>query len=130
KYVAFVRGELKKMKGEIKIPISDFHEQKFRKQAKTKSAITRYQVTAIRKGFSVVDVFPETGRTNQIRIHFSKIGHPLLGERVYAFRKDFAVNFRRLALHAAEIRWQHPVSKKKIKVEAELPEDMREFLKK
>ena len=53
-----------------------------------------------RKLFSIVEVEPLTGRTNQIRIHFSKIGHPLVGERKYAFARDYDVKFKRTALHA------------------------------
>ena len=48
---------------------------------------------------------PITGRTNQIRIHFAKIGHPLVGEDKYAFRRDFALRFRRTALHALRLEW-------------------------
>ena len=44
------------------------------------------------KDFTVVNVQPITGRTNQIRIHFENIGHPLVGEDVYAFRKDFPLS--------------------------------------
>jgi len=79
--------------------------------------------------FSVVDVVPETGRKNQIRIHFRDIGHPLLGETVYAFRKDLPVHFRRCALHAGLLSWLQPVSRRTVRSEAPLPDDMMTFLK-
>lgn len=75
-------------------------------------------------------VSPLTGRTHQIRIHFRDIGHPLLGERLYAFRKDFQVDCKRLALHLNEVRWQQPITHKKVMVTSDLPEDMKAFLKK
>ncbi len=140
KYIAFVRGELEKQGGEIRSPIrpnfgkgqkgGGIRAPRQRRGARVKSAITRYNVQAVKAGFSVVEVFPKTGRTNQIRIHFSERGHPLLGERVYAFGKDFPVKFSRLALHASELTWRHPVYKKQIKVASPLPGDMKEFLKK
>lgn len=126
KYVAFVRGRPKPAIGEIRFPVKDFHEQKF--GGKPKPACTRYKVTKAFNSFSVVEVEPVTGRTNQIRIHFAKIGHPLLGERLYAFGKDFDVKFRRVALHSRELTWPHPVTGKKIHVVCELAEDMARFL--
>src|SRR3989338_4109846 len=128
KYIAFVRGHLKPPQGEIKIPIKDFHQSKFQRHVKPKPATTRYRVLAVKKKFSVVEVTPLTGRTNQIRIHFSAIDHPLLGERIYAFGKDFDIKFRRVALHANEIRWRHPVTQQPVQVISELPEDMKNFV--
>ncbi len=92
------------------------------------SALTHYRVRDYHKNFTVVDVVPITGRTNQIRIHFAKIGHPLVGEDKYAFRKDFELRFRRTALHAARLEWPHPVTGKMLVAEAPLPEDMMKFL--
>jgi len=128
RYIAFVRGHLNRPQGEIRIPIKDFHQQKFQRHLRPKPALTRYRVLQAKKKFSVVEVVPVTGRTNQIRIHFSQIEHPLLGERIYAFGKDFDVKFRRVALHASEIKWRHPVTKQWVKVESELPEDMNNFV--
>ena len=130
KYIAFVRGHLKRPQGEIKIPIKDFHQNKFQRHLRPKPAATRYRVLQVKKKFSIVEVVPVTGRTNQIRIHFSEIGHPLLGERIYAFGKDFDIKFRRVALHANEIKWRHPVTQQWIKVVSELSPDMEEFVNK
>ena len=129
KYIAFVRGHLKRPYGEIAIPIKDFHQNKYQQHVRPKPAITRFRVLQVRKKFSIVEVVPVTGRTNQIRIHFSEIGNPLLGERIYAFGKDFEIKFRRVALHANEIKWRHPVAKEWVKVVSELPEDMKSFTK-
>ena len=82
------------------------------------------------KDFTVVKVMPITGRTNQIRIHFCKIGHPLVGEDKYAFRRDFALRFRRTALHALRLEWPQMSGGGIIKVESPLASDMVDFLAK
>ena len=134
KYIAFIRGRLDKQNGEMRSAVRSLPGHRYRATlpgtSRAKSAVTRYRVISVKGAFSVVEVSPETGRTNQIRIHFSERGHPLLGERVYAFGRDFPVKFRRLALHAGELIWRHPVYKKPIKVTSPLPEDMKKFLKK
>lgn len=129
-YVAFVRGKLKNKIGEIKGPVQDYTQRRFRHGKGAKLAITRYKVLEVRRLFSVVEVYPLTGRTNQIRIHFSQIDHPLLGERKYAFGRDFPVKFRRTALHAHKLAWVHPVYKKPIRILSPLPKDMEDFLAK
>ncbi len=129
-YIAFVQGKLKKPIGEIKSAIKDFEERRFAWTSLPKMSLTRYKVLTVKKEFSVVAVYPLTGRTNQIRIHFSDIGHPLLGERKYAFGRDYALKFRRTALHAQDLKWVHPIHKKQIQVHSPLPEDMNQFLQK
>lgn len=134
KYIAFVRGELKHATGEMNRPVRDYHEYKATGKTGQRlplhaahPARTAYRVIEEKKGYSVVEVFPKTGRTHQIRLHFQQLGHPLLGERLYAHGKDFPVNFRRLALHALELRWRHPVFKRQMTVEAPLAADMQKF---
>jgi len=126
-YIAFVHGRLKDRAGEIKSFIKDFDQRRFNRHSHPKMSITRYKVLEAKKDFSVLEVSPLTGRTNQIRIQFSEIGHPLLGERKYAFGKDFVLKFRRTALHARSLKWFDPVLKKEIKVESPLPEDMKQL---
>ncbi len=131
KYIAFVRGKIKNPAGEIKSVIQDFHEKKHNRQREKspgKLALTRYKVLAVKHLFSVVEVYPLTGRTNQIRIHLGQIGHPILGERLYAFGKDFPIKFKRVALHASEVSFKHPLTGKKIIVRAELAKDMENFI--
>jgi RluA family pseudouridine synthase len=114
-YVAVVHGSLSGH-GRISIPIEG------------SPALTKYHVVETRGLFSVVRVFPETGRTNQIRIHFKQIDHPLVGETKFAFRKDYALKAKRAMLHALQLEFNHPVTARFIKVEAGLPDDMRAFL--
>jgi len=128
-YLAFVRGCPHPQAGLLTAGIKDFYQQKYARTSRARSAQTRYQTIRRAKGFSVVQVQPRTGRTNQIRIHFSEIGSPLLGERVYAFRRDFEVDMKRLALHCHILRFENPVTGGRIRVVSGLPNDMAEFLK-
>ncbi|MBL7210456.1 MAG: 23S rRNA pseudouridine(955/2504/2580) synthase, partial [Candidatus Omnitrophica bacterium] len=73
---------------------------------------------------------PVTGRTNQLRVHFKQIGHPVVGESKFAFRKDFKLRFRRLCLHAKSLEFTHPLSGKTINLSVDLPKDLQEFLDK
>ncbi len=129
-YVAFVHGRVAQPRGKIRIPIKDFHQRKFARHLPAQSALTHYEVEEYYKNFTVVKVMPITGRTNQIRIHFAKIGHPLVGEDKYAFRRDFALRFKRTTLHALRLEWPRMTGGGMIKVEAPLAQDMADFLKK
>jgi len=117
-YLAFIQGNLAPLQGEIKNPIAG------------QSAVTRYKVIAKRKDFDIVEASPLTGRTNQIRIHFKEIGHPILGERKFAFRRDFKLKAKRLCLHAQKLEFQHPATKKILSVEIDLEQDLKNFLAK
>jgi RluA family pseudouridine synthase len=127
-YIAFVHGRVAEPRGKIRIPIKDFHQRKFERHLPAQSALTHYEVQDYYKDFTVVKVMPITGRTNQIRIHFAKIGHPLVGEDKYAFRRDFALRFRRTALHALRLEWPNLAGGPMINVEVPLPKDMSDFL--
>ena len=129
-YIAFVHGRVAESRGKIRIPIKDFYQRKFARHLPAQSALTHYEVEDYYKNFTVVRVMPITGRTNQIRIHFAKIGHPLVGEDKYAFRRDFALRFRRTALHALCLEWPQMTGERMIKVEAPLARDMLDFLEK
>ncbi len=121
-YRAFAHGRIKKDFDTITQPIYN------RNKSRLESAVTKYTVLERRKDYTVVDAEPVTGRTNQIRIHFKMIGHPLVGESVFVFRKDFKLKFKRVALHARSIVFTHPVTKEKITFESPLPNDMERFL--
>ncbi len=121
-YIAFVHGRVAKDFDIIKKRIYNRNKNKF------DEAVTKYKTIERREDFTVVEAQPLTGRTNQIRIHFKSIGHPLVGESVFAFRKDFKLKFKRAALHASYIRFKHPVTKKELDFSAPIPGDMERFL--
>ena len=116
KYIAFVHGKLTPAQGVISSAIEG------------KSALTKYRVTREKSNYSVVEVSPVTGRTNQIRIHFKSIQHPLVGEDKFVFRKDFALRFRRLCLEAQELNFKHPVTGKHLTINIDLADDLKDFL--
>ena len=123
-YIAFVNGKVAKDFDIIRKRIYN------RNKNRLDEAVTKYKTIERREDFTIVEVEPVTGRTNQIRIHFKEIGHPLVGESVFAFRKDFKLKFKRTALHASYIRFAHPVTKKSLEFSAPMPGDMEAFLKK
>ena len=90
-------------------------------QPKSQWALTRYQVVARKNGYTALEVELFTGRTHQIRIHLSEIGHPIVGEWVYAPRKKRET---RLALHAARLQFMHPFTDQELKFEAGWPSDL------
>ncbi len=116
KYIAFVQGILPKNQGEIKNTIEGLN------------ASTKYKVIQRRRDFTVIEVMPLTGRTNQIRIHFKNIGHPLVGESKFAFRKDFKLKAKRICLHSKSLRFIQPITREVIYVDSKLAKDLEEFL--
>ena len=117
-YLAFVRGIPQKNQGEIKNRIEGL------------SAQTRYKVIEKRKDFAILEINPLTGRTNQIRIHLKQIGHPILGESKFAFRRDFTIKAKRLMLQAAGLEFKHPVTGSQLCLRLGLPDDLKKFLDK
>ena len=116
KYIAFVQGKLSQPQGVISSAIEG------------KSALTKYRVIQEKSNYSVVEVSPVTGRTNQIRIHFKHIQHPLVGEDKFVFRKDFALRFKRICLEAKELNFKHPVTGKNLMISIDLAADLEKFL--
>ena len=77
----------------------------------------------------------ETGRTHQVRVHMTSIGHPLLGDPVYGrgrvVHRDLLnqLDFKRQALHAAELGFVHPISKESLSFKSAVPSDMQELFR-
>ena len=91
-----------------------------------RSAITHYVVRARGAGLALLDVGLETGRTHQIRVHLSHLGHPVLGDRVYGGLSDLsrALGLERPFLHAFRLTWPDPAGGDPVTVEEPLPEDL------
>jgi 23S rRNA pseudouridine1911/1915/1917 synthase len=98
-----------------------------------KPARTSYRVLARYGQAALVECRLETGRTHQVRVHMASIGHPLLGDQVYCgsgktHRKLLnELKFIRQALHAAELGFTHPVTKRKMSFASAMPSDMQEL---
>lgn len=130
-YVAVVRGKLKEKVGTIDAPIG--RNSKDRKKmgvvANGKRAVTHYKVIKELDDCSVIEVRLETGRTHQIRVHMSYIGHPLLGDSVYSNGKN-KYGFVGQALHAKILGFIHPSTGEYMEFSSNLPEEFEKLLAK
>ncbi|MGN1343638.1 MAG: RluA family pseudouridine synthase, partial [Traorella sp.] len=91
-----------------------------------KNAITHFRVIERFKEYTLVECRLETGRTHQIRVHMQYIGHPIMGDPKYSYRKTRECNGQ--MLHAHQLTFIHPTTQEKIVVEAELPQQFQEIL--
>jgi len=102
-----------------------------RRQARGKLAITHVEVLERLRNAALISLRLETGRTNQIRIHMSEDGHPLIGEKIYLRKfKGNAVESPRLMLHAAELGFIHPHTGAPLSFQSPLPQAFAEMLEK
>ena len=141
-YVALVHGWFKQPKGTIAAPISRDVQRRTRmttRGAGGRSAVSHYEVVKqLESGygkFSLVRVKIETGRTHQIRVHLSSIGHPIVGDSLYGApaeikppKGSLALSLQRQFLHAANVEFRQPRSGKALRFESDLPADLSEFL--
>jgi len=93
-----------------------------------REALTNYKVTASNGEYSLLELYPKTGRTHQLRVHLKHIGNLVVGDQKYAPRKIAKadlIKFGRLMLHAKSIKFVHPATKEKITLVAPLPNDLK-----
>lgn len=128
RYLAITRGIPQPLKGTYRSYLASDARRVQRSVAKGHGelAITHYQVIEELQNAAVVQVQLETGKRNQIRVHFGEAGHPLVGEHRYTERKD--TSFDRQALHAAELELKHPRHGNMVSAASPLPDDMRGFV--
>lgn len=129
-YSAVVYGNVKNEKGTVNAPIGR-HPVK-RKQmsvvANGREAVTHYEVVERLKGFTVLKLRLETGRTHQIRVHMAHIGHPVAGDDVYGPKKVIT-ELCGQCLHARKVGFIHPKTLEYLEFETELPEYFKNFIK-
>lgn len=126
-YLAIVHGELEQDSGVIDAPIARKKESIIERTVckAGQHAITHYKVKERLHGATVVDVQLETGRTHQIRVHFSYLGHPLFGDSLYGGKR---LDIERQALHSHQLRFYHPFLEREMSFSAPLPDDMERLL--
>jgi 23S rRNA pseudouridine1911/1915/1917 synthase len=123
-YLALVSGELKPREGVIDAPIARNPRDRKRMAvvAGGREARTRYKVLRSNGEYSLVEAFPETGRTHQVRVHFASLGHPLVGDHVYGKRSAF---LGRQFLHAHLLGFSHPDTGEWREFTSPLPPDLQ-----
>ena len=121
-YLAIVDGNTKE-KGIINAPMGR-HPKDRKKRALIstgKEAITRYEKIINENGLSLLKVEIQTGRTHQIRVHLSSIGHPIYGDKVYS--KKYKSISTRMLLHSYRLKFKHPIKNKFIDIKDDIPKE-------
>ncbi len=127
-YRAFVYGNLKDDRGIINKPIGSSRGGAGPRSAKLphgkmRDALTTYRTMLRSPDVSYAEVFPKTGRTHQIRVHFAAIQHPVVGDRLYGAARGLLLGFTRVALHAYTLSIVHPTTQEEKTFTAPLPQD-------
>ncbi|HAA0650485.1 RluA family pseudouridine synthase [Listeria innocua] len=129
RYQAFTSGTLEEAAGSIEAPIGrkDVSIMERFVTPEGKYAKTNYEVLMRYNGFDHLAIQLETGRTHQIRVHFSYIGHPLIGDDMYGGDQEL---LKRQALHSCHLHLVHPVTEEYMAFDLPLPEDMEQIIQK
>jgi len=136
-YLAAVKGEVALDEGMIEKPLSRHARDRKRIAVREggRSAVTRYRVLGRRCGITLLELTPATGRTHQLRVHLTSIGHPILGDATYGgttrsvHLADHGATalvraLKRPALHALKLEFDHPATGRRLTFEAGPPEDL------
>lgn len=128
KYKALVWGIVESKSGIIDMPLGRGAKDRLRVVPKSggRESITEYKVEKYLDKYTLLDVNLKTGRTHQIRVHFSAIGHPVVGDPKYSKNKTA---LKRQFLHAYYLNFIDPFSKEVISIESKLPQELEKFLK-
>ena len=123
RYLALAEGKVKGLRGRIELPVGRSSSNRLRMAVvpQGKSALTEYRVLWRRPGFTFLECTIATGRTHQIRVHLSHIGHPLDGDGLYGADKRQAALLGRVFLHSWKLAFVHPVVQKRLSFTAFLP---------
>ena len=128
-YLAVVEGHLKKLNGTIDAPITRKENSIIERcvAENGEKSITHYKVLKqnFEKNYDIVECLLETGRTHQIRVHLSYIGHPLIGDTLYGNNSKY---ISRQALHAYKVEFIHPITNKLTQFTSDLPKDFVSFI--
>jgi 23S rRNA pseudouridine1911/1915/1917 synthase len=131
RYLAVLHGRLGSASGVVDAPIGrdPHHRQRMAVARGGRRALTRYRVLERFPGYTYVDVRLETGRTHQIRVHMASLEHPVVGDDTYGRAKGRSpVPLEGLALHAAELAFEHPFTRNRVQFSAALPARLERLL--
>ncbi|MCA9542768.1 MAG: RluA family pseudouridine synthase [Myxococcales bacterium] len=138
-YVTLVQGAPPAARGTVDLPIATVRRgglkmARLGRSRGAKTAVTDYRVLAKAGGMSLVECQPRTGRLHQIRAHMAHLGCAVLGDRDYGPRSPLDADFRRacgknaIFLHAGGLRFDHPVTGRRLTVVAPLPDELLAYL--
>ena len=130
-YIALVEGRLKEDTGTINKPIGRNKKDRLKMGIVDdgKRAVTHYEVLERYKNTTLIKCVLETGRTHQIRVHMASIGHPLVGDEVYGFKKQ-RFKLKGQVLHAKTLGFIHPKTKEYMEFTTNLPEYYNNLIEK
>lgn len=130
RYLALVRGAVAHDRFTVEAPLARVRARVRVRRGSGVEATTDAEVRERFPGATLLQVRPRTGRTHQIRVHLSSVGHPILGDRAYGGGGDDAarLGLRRPFLHAWRVALDHPRTGRRIEVEEPLPDDLLESL--
>lgn len=128
-YIAIVEGQMKKPKGTIENYLAESKTQNVYITTKEqgKKAITHYKQIKTNKQYSMLEVYLDTGRKNQIRVHLSSLHHPIVGDSKYGSQSN---PLKRLGLHAHEFMFVHPLTHKEMRFVSQTPKSFEKLFKK
>jgi 23S rRNA pseudouridine1911/1915/1917 synthase len=128
-YLALVDGQVQPREGIIEAPIGRDKRQR-KKMTVVRSgreAQTMYRAIEYFANHTLLEVRPHTGRTHQVRVHLAWLGYPIVGDTVYGRRRQRLLKSRHF-LHAARLRFTHPVTGEEVEFEAPLPQNLADVL--
>ncbi len=137
KYLALLAGNIKQRSGEITLAIGRHRTNRIKfssNSTSTKTAVTKWSLVKSYKSACLVEAEPHTGRTHQLRVHFSEIGYPILGDKLYGNKiqdsniKRLSKELNRQALHAFSLSFNHPLSNRRLYFEAPLAKDIEKTI--
>ncbi|MFP4481675.1 MAG: RluA family pseudouridine synthase [Thermovirgaceae bacterium] len=130
-YLVLLWSRPKRSKGRVDLPIGRDRRNRFRMAVSPsgKRAVTDYKVLWTHAGMSLASCKIHTGRTHQIRVHMKSLGCPVVGDQLYAPRREKALPSGRLFLHAWKLSFPHPQTGETVSFRSVLPEELREYLR-
>lgn len=138
RYLVLVHGRLSRAQDRIRLPIARDLRRRTRmttRRTAGREAVTDYRVLHARANFTLVEAVLHTGRTHQVRAHFSALGHPVVGDTLYGAPRAFRLGTRTLPtlnrnfLHAERVGFDHPRTGQRLEISAPVPPELEAFLR-